>query len=102
MTHMYIELSGNGANIETSFCEESEQELLALLKKYFKGIFEPDPELDDAETVKRSNLILADIDRAGDLASLGKAVDFTFGWGENDMKVGHCFVLDKVGRTDLW
>ena len=72
----YVETDSENSRITNIISAPDEQTMLTKLRKHYLQMFDED---EDVFKIKS----------ARDLEELGAAVDYTYGWGENDIKVGH-------------
>jgi len=86
-TYTYIEMSDDGRDIEKVIQRTTDAEMVRALRQWFTKMFKGDPDTQD---------VVGKLRRATTLEEIGEAVDYTQGWGENDMKTGHLFWGDPA------
>ena len=72
----YIETDSENSRITNIISASDERTMLAKLRKFYLQMFDEDEDVSKIRSAK-------------DLEELGAAVDYTYGWGENNIKVGH-------------
>lgn len=91
--YKYIETDVDGSRITANISARSEAEMLRKLKRHFASAYDEDPfEAEIARAIRSART----------LEELGEQVDFTRGWGENNIKVGHLLEEGPTGFRQIW
>ena len=75
----YIETDSENSRVTDIISAPDERTMLTKLKRHFASMYDDPDEQHVAQAIRSTR----------DLEELGASIDYTYGWGENDIKVGH-------------